>query len=74
MLDVFRDFTWSHGLELEEQEEYIHKITFVIDNGQYHETYKLAFNSFADYGEIRLTKWGEETEKSLGEFRKGLLK
>ena len=73
VLEPFSDFTWSHGLELEEQEEYINKITFVIDNGQYHETYKLSFNSFADYGEIVLTKWGKQSVKSLGQFRKGIL-
>ena len=72
-LDSFSDFTWSQGLDLEEQEEYIHKIILVIENGRYHETFELSFNSFADFGEIELTKWGKQTVKSLGQFRKGML-
>lgn len=72
-LGSFADFTGSHGLDLEEQEEYIHKITFVIENGQYHETYELSFNSFFDYGEIELTKFGKQMVRSLSQFRKGIL-
>lgn len=72
-LDSFADFTGSYGLDLEELEEYIRKITFVIENGQYHETYELSFNSIADYGEIELTKFGKQMARSLSQFRKGIL-
>ena len=49
------DFTWSHGLDIDEQDSYITKIAIVCKKDRDWEREKLEFSSFFDYGVVALT-------------------
>ena len=49
------DFTWSHGLDIDEQDAYITKIAIVCKKDRDWEREKLEFSSFFDYGVVALT-------------------
>lgn len=55
-------FTWSHGLDLDEQDAYLKKISIVCkDAKDYWEREKLEFSSFYDYGVVALTDYCGES-------------
>lgn len=54
-------FTWSNGLDLDEQDAYIRKISIVCKDEKDWEREKLEFSSFYDYGVVALTDYYGET-------------
>ena len=55
------DFTGSHGIELDEQDSYLTKISIVCRKDREWEREKLQFSSFYDYGMVTLTDYAGET-------------
>ena len=51
------EFTWSHGLDIDEQDAYITKISIVCKKENEWEREKLEFSSFYDYGIVALTDY-----------------
>ena len=51
------EFTWSHGLEIDEQVAYITKVSLVCKKDKEWEREKLEFSSWLDYGIVALTDY-----------------
>ena len=51
------EFTWSHGLDIGEQDAYITKISFVCRKDREWEREKLEFTSWCDYGIVGITDY-----------------
>lgn len=52
------EFTWSHGLDIDEQDSYITKLSIVCEKENERQLEKLEFSSFFDYGIVALTNYG----------------
>ena len=57
------EFTWSHGLDIGEQDAYITKISFVCKKDREWEREKLEFTSWCDYGMVAVTDYEGVTLK-----------
>lgn len=57
------EFTWSHGLDIGEQDAYITKISFVCRKDREWERENLEFTSWFDYGMVAVTDYGGVTLK-----------
>ena len=57
------EFTWSHGLDIGEQDAYITKLSLVCKKGRDWEHEKLEFISWYDYGMVAVTDYEGEPLK-----------